>query len=55
MKLSKFHVLPKVNKSKKIIGEINESNNICVNILPPEDLRERPIEGDQNLIFQRKC
>ena len=39
-KSSYFYVLPKVHKSKKIIEEINESNNICLNMQPPEGLKE---------------
>ena len=33
-----FHVV-----SKKIIEEINERNNICLNMQPPEDLKGGPI------------
>ena len=53
-----FYVLPKVHKSKKIIEEINESNNSCVNMQPPEDLKGRlivcgptsPTEGISGLL-----
>ena len=45
MKSSNFYILPKVHKSKKIIEEISESNNICVNMQPPEDLKGIPIAG----------
>ena len=51
-KSSNFYVLPKAHKSKKIIEEINESNNICVNIQPPEDLKGRPIVGGPNSLTQ---
>ena len=47
-KSSNFYVLPKVHKSKKILEEINENNNICVNMQPPEDLKGRPTVGDPN-------
>ena len=30
-KSSNLYVLPNIHKSKKIIEEINESNNICLN------------------------
>ena len=36
---SNFYVLPKVHKSK-IVEEINKSDNICVNMQPPEDLKD---------------
>ena len=36
-KLSNFYVLQKVHKSKKIIEEINESNNICLNMQPSKE------------------
>ena len=47
-KPSNFYVLPKVDKSKKIIEEINESNNICLNMQSPEDLKGRPIVDGTN-------
>ena len=47
-KSSNFYVLPKVHKSKKIIEEINETNNICLNMQPPEDLKRRPTVGGPN-------
>ena len=47
-KSSSFLALPKVHKSKKIIEEINESNNMCLNMQPPDDLKRRPIVGGQN-------
>ena len=47
-KSSNFSVLPKIRKSKKIMEEINESNNICLNMQPPEDLKGRPIVGGPN-------
>ena len=47
-KSSNFYVLPKVHKPKKIIEEINESNDICLNMQPPEDLKGRPIVGGVN-------
>ena len=47
-KSSNFYVLPKVRKSKKIIEEINEINNICLNMQPPEDLTGRPIVDEPN-------
>ena len=47
-KSSKFYALPKIHKSKKIIEEINESHNICLNMRPPEDLKGRPIVGGPN-------
>ena len=31
-----------------IIEEINESNNICLNMQPPEDLKRRPTVGGPN-------
>ena len=37
---SNFYVLPKVHKSKKIVEEINKSDNICVNMQPPVDLKD---------------
>ena len=43
-----FYVLPKVHKSKKIIEEINETNNICLNMQPPEDLKKKSIIGGPN-------
>ena len=53
-KSSNFYVLPKVHKkSKKILEEIIESNNICVNMQPPEDLKGRPIAGGPNSPTQR--
>ena len=51
-KSSNFYVLPKVHKSKKIIEETNESNNICLNMQPPEDLKGRTIAGGQNSFTQ---
>ena len=47
-KSSIFYVLSKVHKSNKNIEEINERNNICLNMQPTEDLKERPIVGGQN-------
>ena len=47
-KSSNFYVLSNINKSKKIIQEINESNNICLNMQLPEDLKGRPIVGGPN-------
>ena len=47
-KASHFYVLPKIPKSKNIIEEINESNNICLNMQPPDDLKGRPIVGGPN-------
>ena len=47
-KSSNFYVLIKVHKSKKTIGEINESHNIFLIIQPPEDLKGRPVEGGSN-------
>ena len=47
-KSSNFYVLPKIHKSKKIIEEINESHNICLNMQPPEALKGRPIVGGPN-------
>ena len=47
-KLSIFYVLLKVQRFKKIIEKINASNNICVNMEPPEVLKERPVIGDPN-------
>ena len=47
-KSSTFSVLPKVHKSKEIIEENNESNNMCLNMQPPDDLKRRPIVGGQN-------
>ena len=38
-KSSIFYVLSKVHKSNKIIEEINERNNICLNMQPTEDLK----------------
>ena len=38
-KSSNFYVVMNVHKYKKIIEEINESSNICVNMQPPEDLK----------------
>ena len=52
-KSSKIHVLPKVHKSKKIIEEINENNNICLNMPPPENLKGRTIVGGPNCPTQR--
>ena len=43
-----FYRLPKIHKSKKIKVEINESNNICLNIQPPEDLEGRRIVSGPN-------
>ena len=43
---------PKVHKSKKTIEEVNESNNICGNMQPPEDLKGRPILGDPSSSIQ---
>ena len=37
-----------MHKSKKIIEEISESHNICLNMQPPEDLKGRPIVGGPN-------
>ena len=51
-KSSNFYVLPKVHKSKKIIEEIYESSNICVNMQPPEDLKGRTIVGGPNSLSQ---
>ena len=51
-KSSNFYVLPKVHKSKKIIEEINESSNICLNMQAPEDLKGRPIVGGLNSPIQ---
>ena len=47
-KSSNFYVLTKVHKSKKIIEEINETNNICLNMQPPEDLKKKSIIGGPN-------
>ena len=47
-KSSNFYVLSKAHKSKKIIEEINKSNNICLNMHPSEDLKGRPIVGGPN-------
>ena len=47
-KSSNIYALPKVHKSKKIIEKINESNNICLNMKPPQDLKGRPIVGRPN-------
>ena len=51
-KSSNFYVLWKIYKSKNIIKEINESNNICLNMQPPEDLKGRPIVGGPNSFTQ---
>ena len=45
--LDTFHVV-----SKKIIEEINERNNICLNMQPPEDLKGGPIVGGPNFPTQ---
>ena len=47
-KSSNFYVLPKIHKSRTIIEEINESNNISLNMQPPEDLKGRLIVGGPN-------
>ena len=47
-KSSNFYILPKMLKSKKIIVEINESNSICLNMQPPEDLKGRLIVDGPN-------
>ena len=47
-KSSNFYVLRKIHNSKKIIEEINESHNICLNMQPPKDLKGRPIVGGPN-------
>ena len=41
-----------MHKSIKIIEEINESNNIRLNIQPPQDLKGRPIVGGPNSPIQ---
>ena len=43
-----LHFTKGINKSTQIMEEINESNNICVNMQPPEDLKGRPIVGGPN-------
>ena len=48
MKSSNFYVLLKVHTSTKIIEEINENYNICLNMPPPEYLKGRPIVGGTN-------
>ena len=45
--LDTFHVVP-----KNIIEEINERNNICLNMQPPEDLKGGPIVGSPNFPTQ---
>ena len=47
-KSSNFYVLPKVHKSKKIMEEINESINICLNMQPQDYLKGRPIVSGPN-------
>ena len=47
-KSSNFYILPKIHKPKKIIEKINESNNICLNMQLPEDLKGTPIVGGPN-------
>ena len=47
-KSSNFYVLPKIPKSRNIIGEVNESDNICLNMQPLDDLKGRPIVGGPN-------
>ena len=47
-KSSHFYILPKVHNSKKITEEINERNNSCLNMQPPEDLKGRPIGAAPN-------
>ena len=47
-KSSNFYVLPKIHKSKKIIEEINKSNNTDSNMQPPEDLKGTPIVDGPN-------
>ena len=57
---SKFYILPQAHKSKKIIEEVNKSNNISLNMQPPEDLKGRPIVGSPDsptkasVVFWRK-
>ena len=41
-----------MHKSIKIIEEINESNNIRLNMQPPQDLKGRPIVGGPNSPIQ---
>ena len=45
-------ILPNVRKSEKIIQEINETNNICVSMEPPEDLKRRSTGGGSNFSTQ---
>lgn len=47
-KSSNFYVFPKVYKSKKIIGQINKTNDICINMEPPKHLEEKTITGVPN-------
>ena len=42
-KTSKFYVLPKIHKSKEIINHIKSSDQDFVEMLPPKDLKSRPI------------
>ena len=42
-KTSNFYVLPKIHKSKEIIGKISSSNQEFVEMSPPTDLKGRPI------------
>ena len=45
-KSSNFYVFPKLYKSKKIMDEINKSNDICVNMEPTKHLEGKPINSD---------
>ena len=42
-KTSNFYVLPTIHKSKEIITEITSSNQEFIEMLPPLDLKGRPI------------
>ena len=43
VKTSNSYVLPKIHKSKEIIGKISSSNQEFVEMSPPTDLKGRPI------------
>ena len=42
-KESNFYVLPKINKSKTILQEIERQQSSCINMKMPDDLTSRPI------------
>ena len=47
-KSSNLYVIPKINKCKEILEEIEKSNEICIQMEPPISLKGHPIIAGPN-------